>query len=126
MAKLAKHWEESVNGQEWISIETDVCSTFHPRHKLSQKTDTTNPVLIHSSEVWSKVHRMLKLPHQVQTYASLWNNPAIYIDKGPLFWGQWHSRGIHTIGDLYKDGQFMSYEDNSYWKAGQTYGNIYR
>ncbi|KAF7653443.1 hypothetical protein LDENG_00082750, partial [Lucifuga dentata] len=36
-------------------------------------------------------------------------NPAIHIGKTILYWKQWHSIGIHTVGDLYKYGVFMSY-----------------
>lgn len=58
-----------------------------------------------------RTHRILKLPHYVQLYASLWNNPDICIGKAPVFWKQWHSSGILTQGGLYKDVIFMSFAD---------------
>lgn len=67
--------------------------------------------------MWAKVHQMYRLTHHVQPYASLWFNPAIHVGKVSVYWKQWRSRGICTIGDLYKNGHFMSYEDlNSQFK----------
>ena len=50
---------------------------------------------------------MFKLTRNLQGYSSLWHNPAICI----VYWKQWHSRGISTIGDLYEDGVFRSYNN---------------
>lgn len=56
---------------------------------------------------------MYKVSQYVQTYASLWFNPAIHIGETSVYWKQWSSNGICIIGDLYKNGQFMSYEELS-------------
>lgn len=45
MDKLAKYWDKCENKQEWLNIETDICSTFNPKDK-SQKVDTTNPFFL--------------------------------------------------------------------------------
>ncbi len=111
IAKLAKYWKPTENRLDWMDIENELCSPFSPKEKLSQRNDTTNPILVHSKEIWAKVHQMYRLSHYVQPYASLWSNPAIHVGKGPVYWKQWHSRDICTIGDLYKNGQFMSYEE---------------
>lgn len=36
-----------------------------------------------------------------------------YILVMSVYWRQWCSSGVCTIGDLYKNGQFMSYEELS-------------
>ena len=111
MSKLAKYWEETGDTVDWMDIEKTLCSPFNPTERLSQQVNTTNPILAHSGEVWTRVHRANKLSHYVQKYASLWNNPAICIGKTLVCWNKWYSCGIHTIGDLYSDGVFMSYTD---------------
>lgn len=109
MAKLSKHWKPTDNSLDWIDIENEMCSPFSVKEILSQRSDIKSPVLVHSRDVWAKAHKMYKISHHVQPYASLWFNPAVYIGKVSVYWKQWHSRGICTIGDLYKNGQFMSY-----------------
>ena len=94
-----------------MDIEKELCLPFSIKEILSQRSDIKNPVLVHSREVWAKVHQMYKVSHYVQPYASLWSNPAIHIGKVSVYWKQWHLKGICTIGDLYKNGQFMSYEE---------------
>lgn len=86
---------------DWIDTEYDmyICSPFSPKEKLSQCNNTTNPILIHSKKIWANVHQMYRVPHLVQPFASLWFNPAIHVGKVSVFWKQWHSRGISTIGD---------------------------
>lgn len=111
MAKLAKYWKLTDNRLDWMDIENEWCSPFSVKEILSQRSDIQSPVLVHSREVWAKVHQMYKVSHYVQPYASLWFNPAIHICKVLVYCKQWHSRGICTIGDPYKKGQFMSYEE---------------
>lgn len=48
----------------------------HHLIRLSQRVDTTNPVVVHSEEVWTKIHQVNKLSHYVQTFDSFWNDPA--------------------------------------------------
>lgn len=45
-----------------------------------QKINTTNPVYIHSCDVW-----YTNCSHQVEKYASLWNKSDICIGKTPVF-----------------------------------------
>lgn len=125
MAKLAKYWKPTDIRLDWIDIENELCSPFSTKEILSQHSDIKNPVIVNSREVWAKIHQMYRVSHYVQPYASLWFNPAIHIDK--VYWKQWHSRGTCTIGDLYKNGQFMSYEELiSHFKLeGNIFGNIY-
>lgn len=54
---------------------------------------------------------MFKLPCDLQGYSSLWHNPAIRIGKNTVYWRQWHSCGISTIGDLYENGVLRSYNN---------------
>lgn len=58
-----------------------------------------------------EAHHILKIPQYVQLYTSLWNNPSICIGRAPVYWRRWHSSGILTLGDLYKDGVFISFQD---------------
>lgn len=95
---------------DWMDIENQLCSLFSAKEKLSQCSDTTNPVLIHSREMWARVHRMHKVSNYVQPYASLWFNPTIRVGKVPAYWKQWHL-SVRTIGDPYKNEQFVSLEE---------------
>ncbi len=66
---------------------------------------------MHSRHVWSKMHKLCKTSHHKKSYASLWKNPEICIDKTGVFWKQWQLKGVTVIGDLYDDGIFMSYSE---------------
>lgn len=107
MAKLVKYWKTTDNKPDWVEIENELCLPFSPKEQLSQWSKTTNPILVHSKEVWPKVHKMYKLVQYVQIYASLGFNHAIHIGKMSVYWRRWHSSGVFTIGDLFKNGQFM-------------------
>ena len=97
---------------EWVSIESKMCSPFTPVDRLSQSQHgPMNPILSHSKEVWTRIHKMLKIPHLRQPYLSIWHNPTIVIGKTPIYCKKWHLSGICQIDDLYQNGVFMSYTD---------------
>lgn len=114
MAQLAKHWRNTDSDLDWVTFEQSLASPCKPLDILSQRsglTQESNPVIEHSRYVWCKIHKLLKLSHYRQSYASLWNNPDIRIGKKMVFWKQWLLKGIATVKDLYVDGQVMSYSD---------------
>lgn len=71
----------------------------------------TNPILLHSKEVWKTVHKRCKISHLCQHYSSIWNNPQIKVGKKPLFWGQWFRSGIRTLKDLFNEDKLLSYDN---------------
>lgn len=87
-----------------MDIENELCSPFTTKETLSQCRDVTNTVLVHSEEVWAKVHRMFRLSHHYGLIL-----PFILVKSQCT--GSREQRGICTIGDLYKNGQFVSYEE---------------
>lgn len=115
MSKIGHHWRGTGAELVWVDMETNLASPFHPMHVLSQclknKDKDTNPVIKHSQEVWAKVHKLHKISHYKQMYASLWLNPEIKIGKQKVFWKKWLEKGICTVKDLYKEGIFMSFND---------------
>lgn len=115
MAKIIHHWRGMGFGLVWANIEKNLAAPFQPIHILSQclrsKGKDINPVIRHSQEVWAKVHKMHKISHYKQPYASLWHNPEMKIGKQKVFWKRWLDRGIHTVRDLYKEGIFMSFNE---------------
>ena len=111
MAKLVKHWNKD-NQLDWVIIENKLSSPFTPIDRLSQSSgNVLNPIMSHSKEIWTKIHKMHKLSHCKQIYSSLWHNPMISIGKTSIYWKKWHLNEICHIGDLYQDGVFMSYSD---------------
>lgn len=42
---------------------------------------------------------------------TLWFNPTIQVGTVTVYWKHWHLSCKRTIGDLYKNGQFMSNEE---------------
>ena len=61
MAKLAKHWNKD-NQLEWTTIENKLSSPFTPIDRLSQSShNVLNPIMSHSKEIWTKIHKMHKL-----------------------------------------------------------------
>ena len=63
------YWKMTDNKPDWMEIENELCLPFSPKEQLSQKSWTTNPILVHCKEVWAKVHKMYKLLQYVQIYA---------------------------------------------------------
>ena len=111
MAKIARYWQATEDKAAWIKVEKEICSPFQPIEELSQKrSNITNPILLHSRDVWSRVHKMFELKHTLQRYSPLWYNPDVCIGKKCVYWKQWHSRGLSTINDLFEDGVFLSYD----------------
>lgn len=88
---------------------------FRPREAFSQNPEgnlqhhMTNPILLHSKEVWKIVHRKCKISHMCEHYSSLWNNPYVKVGKKPLFRGQWFRNGIRILKDLFSDDKLLSY-----------------
>lgn len=115
MVKIAKHWSWTVNGLEWAAIEKALSMPFHPICVITQESKDTkrdyNPIIKHSIEVWAKVHKIHKIPHCKQQYASLWLNPEVKIGKQTIFWRRWLDNGMHTISNLYKDGIIKSFAE---------------
>ncbi len=85
MVKIAKHWSGTVNGLEWATIEKALAMPFRPICAITQqskdKQRDCNPVIKRSREVWAKVHKIHKISHHKQQYASLWLNPEVKIVK---------------------------------------------
>ena len=112
MAKIARYWQAAEGETAWMKAEKEICSPLQPIEVLSQRrSNITNPILLHSRGVWSKVHKMFKITHTLQRYSSLWDNPNVCIGKKPVYWKQWHARGLNTINDLFEDGVFLSYDN---------------
>ena len=115
MVKIAKHWSGTESGLEWAAIEKALAEPFQPITVISQqstdKERDKNPIIKHSREVWAKVHKIHKVSHYKQQYASLWLNSEVKIGKQTVFWRRWLDKGIHTISNLYKDGVFKSFTE---------------
>lgn len=89
-----------------------MCSPFSPIDRLSQSQHgPMNPILSHLKEVWTRIHKMLKIPHLRQPYSAKWHNPTIIIGQTPIYWKKWHLSGICRVDDLYQSCVFMSYTD---------------
>jgi len=115
MSKIAKHWGEDNLDLDWVLIERQLTSPFRPIEAFSQNPEgdfqhhMTNPILLHSKEVWKIAHKKCKISHMSQYYSSIWNNPYVKVGKKPLFWGQWFRSGIRTLKDLFSNDTFLSY-----------------
>lgn len=111
MAKLAKHYKTDEQ-LEWITIESKLSSPFTPIDRLSQCShNVLNPIMSHSKEIWTKIHKMYKISHCKQVYSSLWHNPLISIGKTSVYWKDWHLNGLCHIADLYEEKVFLSFSD---------------
>lgn len=111
MAKIAKHWIKD-NKLDWVAIENKLASPFSPIDRLSQPSlDLSNPIMSHSKEIWTEMHKMFNLSHCKQSYSSLWHNTMIRIGKTSVFWKKWHDSGICTIADLFENDVFVSYPE---------------
>ena len=94
MAKITRHWNKD-NTFEWVAIENKLALPFSPIGRLSQCfLNLPNPIMAHSKEIWTKVHKMFKLSHCKQSYSSLWYNSMIKIGRTSVFWKKPHSSGI--------------------------------
>lgn len=127
MAKLSKHWADCGSLLGWTQIEKEITAPFKPIEILSQTAASnldsleSNFILQHSRAIWAKLHKMLGMSQYRQEYASIWNNPCIKIDKRPFLWKSWLCGNLNRIGDLYKDGVFMSFQE-----LGQRFKQIER
>ena len=113
MAKIAKHWTKH-NKLDWAAIENKLASPFLPIDRLPQPSlDLSNPIMSHSKEIWTKMHKMFNLSHCKQSYSSLWHNTMIRIGKTSASWEKWHDNGsaICTIADLFENDVFVSYPE---------------
>ena len=111
MAKITRYWHTAGEEAAWMEVEKKVCLPLQPVEVLSQKRfNITNPTLIHSRDVWIRVHKMFKLTHTLERYSLLWHNPNVCVGKKPIYWKRWHSSGLGTINDLFEDGVFLSYD----------------
>lgn len=69
MAKLAKHWTTGSNHLGWVGIEQKATAPFNPFNALSQGIPSLNEpggkethlILKHSKNVWTKLHKLLKM-----------------------------------------------------------------
>ena len=69
-AMLGQYWGETENKVDWMDIECELCKPFNPIEALSQSPClTSNPVLLHSRDVWIRMHKMLKLTRDLQGYS---------------------------------------------------------
>ena len=116
MTRLSEHWEGTNTELSWIKIEQELVAPFTFVDILSHgRTDvcdhSSNPVMAHAKSVWREVHRMCKVSHWRQSYASLWHNKDLRIGKRTIYWDQWLKKGIHKISDLYMDGSVVSFSE---------------
>jgi len=54
---------------------------------------------------------MPRMSQYRQEYASIWNNPAIEIDRKPFLWKSCLEGNLNKIADLCKDGVFLSFQE---------------
>lgn len=77
MAKIAKHWTEDIK-LDWVAIENNLAFPFSPIDRLSECSSYLhNPIMSHTKEILTKIHKMFKLSHCKQSYSSLWHNYII-------------------------------------------------
>lgn len=95
---LTLHWTEKYN-LDWAIIEKSLSFPFTPIELSQNSSRISNPIMLHSKEV-------LKLSHCKQSYSSLWQNPAIFVGKTPVYWKSWHNHGICILDNLY-DGVYV-------------------
>lgn len=85
MTKIARYWQTIKDKPAWMEVEKNICSPFQPSEILAQRrSNSSNPILLLSKDVWSRVHKLLNLKHTQQKYSSLWYNPGVCIGKKPV------------------------------------------
>lgn len=95
--KLSKHWTNDKSGLDWVDIEREFVSPFEPIETFSQtlkRKGRLNPILQCSRETWTKIHKLLHVPHCRQIYSSIWNNPSIKIGRQTIIWNTWVYKNI--------------------------------
>lgn len=89
MTKLAKNWgkEDLDIGLDWVLMERQLTSPFRPLEFGLDLKNQSNPILLHSKDVWKLAHKKCQISHLSQYYTSTWNNHFVKIgEKKPLFW----------------------------------------
>lgn len=71
----------------------------------------THPVFTHLQDIWKTIAKIFKENVYLNSEASIWQNPALRINKAPFMWQLWLKCGITTLGDLYNNDILKSFED---------------
>lgn len=91
--------------------EPTIDRLFQSSHNVS------NPIMSHSVEIWTKMHKMHKLSHCKQIYSSLWHNPMFSIGRTKVYWKKCHLDGLCHVA---REGMFMSVQHSVQgWKPHQ-------
>lgn len=132
MVNLAKHWGSYGSHLGWSQIEKEITAPLKPIETLLQNvvgnlTDCeSNPILHHSRVVWAKLHNMLGMSQYRQDYTSIWNNPSIKINRRLFLSKSWLEGNLNKVGDLYKDGVFLAFQELSTHFSQKERGDFWR
>lgn len=103
-------WQSWLNTENWKKPEQTVSSPFNTKERSSQQDNITNPILIHSREVLTKVQVVSQYHNICRNILCYGNTLPFILEKKAVHWKQWHSNGIHTIVSLLCEyGKFISY-----------------
>lgn len=104
----------------WVDLETEINSPFKACDYLSQHPNDTvksNPIMIHTRNVWHRLHRKENICPFLLGTASVWNNPKVKIGGKMFFWPSWYTKGIENINCFFQDNVLRTFTDlqNKYY-----------
>lgn len=64
-----------------MATESDLCSPFSPKKKLSQKESLANQILMHSKDVWNKIKDINYMKYLLMYRSTPLVANSIYVGK---------------------------------------------
>lgn len=105
--------ESTTNIPAWLAIERDIQGFSLPallfaENKPIRNFKKCNPIIVNSLKIWYQIRRIFKLP-QICSLTPIACNHAFPPSQTDKTFLSWKEKGIITIGDLYIDNIFATF-----------------
>lgn len=111
------HWrnagpgELATNVPAWLAIERDIQGFSLPfllfaENKPTRHFKKCNPIIVNSLKIWYQIRRIFNFP-QTCCLTPIARNHTFFLSQTAFL--SWKEKGIITIGDLYIDNIFATF-----------------
>ncbi len=106
----------------WIYTKQTACKEIHishfpfTGHSIICHPCIKNPVIATALTAWWKFHQITNTTLSLNKYTPIWNNPDFLVDRKPLNFLSWISKGITHVEDINHNNILVSlpYLDQKY------------
>lgn len=96
---------------EACSIELPLTTYIYSDNPKQLKSGTNNPIVRNMIDIWYEVRTLMNINNVISQFSPIWGNSFFKPGKIDAGFHIWAKKGLGKIGDLFKEGVLMSFEE---------------